>query len=158
MTFALHCCKSGEGGWETNGWRGMQPCIDSPGSEGLHTSSSPPLLCVSRLLQSLTCQLKHGRGNVSKLSKWRLLGQSGDGIRNRAKGRREEGAAPNMSLLIKAQCLDLGPALYLWNGRRSAINRALSLCVADEVTQLAKLYSDPWLCLGQVNKTNSIAI
>lgn len=91
----------------------MQPCIGSAGSEGLHTSSSsPPLLCMSRLLQSLTCQLKHGRGNVSKLSKWRVLDQSGDGIHDRAKRRREEGGGCSSQhvTINKSSVSDLGPA------------------------------------------------
>lgn len=60
MLFTLHSLqlqRHSGGLGRGNGWRGMQPCIGSEGSEGL----PPPsllLLCMIRLLQSLTCQLK----------------------------------------------------------------------------------------------------
>lgn len=99
MLFALHwssvakafwlCEPRGEQGG-TNGWRGMQPCIGSAGSEGL-----PPLPSHSSLVHVQAASVTHlpaetWEGNISKLSKWRLPGQSGDGTHGRAKkeGRR----------------------------------------------------------------------
>lgn len=111
----------GEGG--SKGWRGMQPCIGSAGS--LRASHLPSSHVHVQAASVTHLPAETWEGNVSKHSKWSLVGQSGAGSGSGAK--REEGGVCSFQLVTinKSSVSDLGPAPYSWNERQRFAIRAL---------------------------------